>query len=407
MTELTEQLRQYGEAAERLLLSPDAAAPIVAPRRRRRKPILAVAGVVAAAATVAAVAVVASDDKDAEVTTHRPVEGVFSSPTNVVLLTSDGIDGVTAVDLDRRLAGRRVLDGERAGDQPVRLTLTGDHLVAGWGEINAAPLTGGPSRKIDDNTIFVPASEPGEVWTFTNEGSPADGALRRVRVDGTVTFSSTGIDPDTFWPILGVPGGVAGQTPDGIAVWDAETQTLGPVLGPGRASSVTSNGQLIAWCTGSCSSTHVVPLQREGPPTARHAVPDPQTLALSPDGRSLAVLRADDASLVVRDLATGTDSAVASGLALSGTLMWTPDSAQIFYANNNYQPSSMEIGRFVVADRSWELHTIPVLGGFGPIALTRQEARSFFGTELVAPDECPPVGAVYPSGRKGVCTFGF
>lgn len=71
--------------------------------------------------------------------------GVFSTPTETVLLFSDGIDGATAIDLDRRVAGRRVIEGERAGDQSFRLTLTGEHLVVGWGEIHAAPLAGGTS----------------------------------------------------------------------------------------------------------------------------------------------------------------------------------------------------------------------------------------------------------------------
>jgi hypothetical protein len=34
----------------------------------------------------------------------------------LLLLFDDGIDGVTAVDPDRRLAGRGVIEGQRAGD---------------------------------------------------------------------------------------------------------------------------------------------------------------------------------------------------------------------------------------------------------------------------------------------------
>ncbi|HET6775794.1 MAG TPA: hypothetical protein VFH36_20955 [Acidimicrobiales bacterium] len=140
---------------------------------------------------------------------RRPA-AVATAYSDVVLLVSDGIDGVTAVDLDHRLAGRRVVEGERAGDQPFRLTLTGSHLVVGWGEIYAAPLSGASSTKIDDATIYLPAAEPGEVWTVTWDGGrvgEGQASVRRVRVDGTIGFSSDGFDTARLTPLLGVPGG--------------------------------------------------------------------------------------------------------------------------------------------------------------------------------------------------------
>ncbi|MGH9235876.1 MAG: hypothetical protein ACRD0R_21365 [Acidimicrobiales bacterium] len=159
------------------------------------------------------------DDHGSQLATHGPStssgrDGVFSTATDVVLLVSDGIDGVTAVDLDHRFAGRRVVEGERAGDQPYRLTLTGSHLVVGWGEIYAAPLSGASSTRIDDATIYLPAAEPGEVWTVTWDGGrvgEGQASVRRVRVDGTIEFSSDGFDTARLTPLLGVPGGVAVQ----------------------------------------------------------------------------------------------------------------------------------------------------------------------------------------------------
>ena len=122
-----------------------------------------------------------------------------------MLLLSDGIDGVTAIDLDNRIAGRRVIPGERAGDQPYRITVTGDHVVVGWGEIYAQPLSGAQSAKIDDATTYVPAAESGEVWTVAWEGErvglgPA--VVRRVNVNGTVTFSSSAWDTGIMFPLL-------------------------------------------------------------------------------------------------------------------------------------------------------------------------------------------------------------
>lgn len=144
-------------------------------RGRSRRLVLAFAGVAVLLAVAGGLLVRSSKDKtpfpigSSTIDQRRP-DGLFASPTGVVLLFADGIDGVTAVDLDRGVVGRRVVEGERPGDQPFRLTHTGDHLVVGWGEIWAAPLDGGPSRKIDDATIYLPAAEPGEVWTLTWAG---------------------------------------------------------------------------------------------------------------------------------------------------------------------------------------------------------------------------------------------
>jgi hypothetical protein len=94
------------------------------------------------------------DDDRSEVgtpsTTAQP--GVFSTATNTVLLFSDGTVGATAVDLDRRVAGRRVIEGERAGDQALPSHTDRRPSVVGWAEIYAAPLTGRSSTKIDDAT---------------------------------------------------------------------------------------------------------------------------------------------------------------------------------------------------------------------------------------------------------------
>lgn len=47
-----------------------------------------------------------------------PLESVFQNDTDIVLLADDGIDGVTAIDLDRSIAARSTVDGQRAGDEP-------------------------------------------------------------------------------------------------------------------------------------------------------------------------------------------------------------------------------------------------------------------------------------------------
>lgn len=416
MLDIEDQLRRYGDALERHLEhGRDGEVLTAPPARRPSHRWLAVAAMLVIALGSVTLVVTHDADHAAVVSTTpdagAPRAGVFSTPTDTVLLFSDGIDGATAIDLDRRLAGRRVIDGERAGDQSFRLTLTGDHLVVGWGEIYAAPLAGGASRKMGDATMYLPASEPGEVWTLTWEGGrigAGAATLRRVAVDGTVTFTSHEFDPSVMQPVVGVPGGLAVQTPNGIAVWDANTGSAGPVLGPGPASAASSDGKSLAWCESTCANMHVVSLARTGPATAQHVAPRRQQLALSDDGTHLAFLRpaGGPADLVIRD-ANGQERVVAQDLEPTGALQWSADGRQLFYSEGSYRESAMRIGRYEPAMDRWELRDIPVGDGLAPLALTRAEARTFFSDRLSPADDCRGANGSYPSDREGTCTFAF
>ena len=421
MLEIEEQLRRYGEALERELLDPADGLPVIPVRHRRRtrRVFFAAAAAVAVAAGVATtLALVASRDEGSVVSTEpaAPGEpsraGVFSTPTDTVLLFSDGIDGATAIDLDRRLAGRRVIEGERAGDQSFRLTLAGEHLVVGWGEIYAAPLSGEPSQKVADATIYIPASESGEVWTLTWEGGgigSGTATLHRVRIDGTVVFTSTTFDPAILQPLIGVPGGLAVNTPEGVAVWYADTGTTSAVLGPGPATAATTDGRSLAWCAGSCSTFHVAELERRGAPIAPHVAPGAQQIALPGNGARLAVLRPSGggADLVVTRSETSEEVVVARDLDPSGALTWTSDGRQLFYTENSHLQSSHRVGRYDVETERWEIHSLPVGDGLAPIALYRAQARSFFSDQLVSARDCRGAEGAFPSGRQGVCTFAF
>jgi hypothetical protein len=338
--------------------------------------------------------------------------GVFPEKTGVVLLLSDAIDGVTAIDLDGRKAGRRVITGERAGDQEFRITTTGDHLVVGWGEIYAFPLSRGPSRKIADATIYIPAAEPDQVWTVTWDGERIGvgaSTVRRITTDGDVTFSSDALDTVVAAPVLGVPGGLVVRTPEGLAIWNAATATIGPILGPGRAvASSTSNGRSLAWCDNTCADLHVVPLAHPGPPTAAHA--GQQQVALANDNHRLAYLRPDTAGgseLVVLDIQTGSETTIAKGLAQYGSIAWSADSNQLFYNGRGTGGRSLTIGRYSPSSSHWEVRNIDVSGNnLGLVVLDRSNnTQRFFTDQLVRPLACPGAATMYPSGRHGTCSF--
>ena len=409
MLELEDELRRYGQAVEQHLLDRAEAIPaLMTPADRRWRGIaVGVATLIVLVAGAVAVVAGTANDQDAVVAadTARPTDarhaGVFTTPTDTVLLFSDGIDGVTAIDLDRRLAGRRVIEGERAGDQQFRLTLTGDHLLVGWGEIYAAPLDGGPSEKVADATIYLPASENGEVWTLTWEGGrigAGPATLRRIRLDGTTVFETDSFDPSTLEPVQGVPGGLLVNSPEGVAVWDAHTQTTGPVLGPGRAIAAATDGHIVAWCTDNdgCADVHTAALARTGPPTAPHVSPGAQQLALSPDGADLAFLRTvgDTADLVLASPSSATDgTVVAHNLDTDGAVSWSQDGRQLFYTEYSYLESSMRVGRYDPTTAGWEIETLPVGDGLGAIPINRDEARLLLRRQ-------PGVAARMPQRRR-------
>lgn len=89
--------------------------------------------------------------------TTLEAEPVFGEPVGVVLIFDDGIDGVFAVDLDGRVGSRSVIEGQRAGDQPYRLTRVDGHFVVGWGTIYVADIATRVSAHLGEATIYVPA----------------------------------------------------------------------------------------------------------------------------------------------------------------------------------------------------------------------------------------------------------
>lgn len=384
-------------------------------RRRRRRRVMIGLVVIAFAVCVLVLWARAGDGSRASRSRARSgssAAGLFDEKTGAVLLLSDGIDGVTAIDVDHRIAGRRVIAGERAGDQEYRITTTGDQLIVGWGQIYAFPLTRGPSRKIADATTYVPAAEPGQVWTTTWEGGVTGAGrstVQRITTDGKVVFSSTAL-PTTDYPLLGVPDGLVVQTSDGPAIWNSATAAIGPTLGPGRpAASITSNGKTVAWCNNTCIDVHVVPLTATGPTTAQHA--GMQQLALSNDNQRVAYLRPvgdEHAELVVRDVTSGSETTIATDLSVYGSIAWSTDSRQLFYSEPSYGMISMHLGHYSIDTGRWEYHDIPFGGAVsGIVIVSPSDARRFFNTKLAQPGSCPGAGMMYPSGRHGICSFHF
>lgn len=422
MPEVEEELRRYAEAVEHSLMDVDpdievsSAYPRTRSTRSRRRARFAAALLVTTALVAAMALRVDRRDASVDVAAEDPpasaptTESLFGIPTDTVLVFSDGIDGVTALDLDRGVAARRVIEGERAGDQPYRINLTGSHLVVGWGDIYAAPLDGGRSQRIDTATVFIPAAEPGEVWTVDYQGGrigsgPAD--IRRVAIDGTVVFSSKALDTEEFFPLYGVPGGLVVRGPDGVRVWDGETGVVGDRLGAAEPTFVVSDGARLAWCDSPCSNTRVVELERTGPPTSPAGVAS-QQLAISPNGNHLAQLRPlvdGEMELVVLNLISGEEVRPTATPLPAGSVQWAADGHQLFYASNSDTDDESMLGRYDISTRTWRLVEIDAGENAAFIAIDRDRAEALLAGQREEPGQCPSAGGVYPSGRSEACSF--
>ncbi len=265
-------------------------------RRQRRARVAIACALVAGLATGAVV--LTSAGGDTRRVNTPPAAGVFPDASNTVLVLDDGYDGVTLVDLDRRVAVRRVVEGQRAGDQPYRLGRAGDRLIVGWDEIYAAPLAGGASKLLGHATIWVPAAEPGRIWTVDWPGGRiglGNPTTRLLDLTGRVLLEAS-FDPAIGFPAIGIPGGLAFETQEGVALWDAATNQVTARAGSCATVSTfvsDSHGDLLAWCETECDLFHVTRLAPSGPVDHPILPPhgttfDARNARFSPDGRLLA-----------------------------------------------------------------------------------------------------------------------
>jgi hypothetical protein len=423
MVDLEEQLRRYGDAiGEALTVGDDlddtgghAFRRTRSTTRRSRRRALVVAAVLVVAGTVAGAALTAvrSGRRDAPdvAATGTSAGAVFDARTDTVLVFSDGIDGITALDLDAGVAARRVIDGERAGDQPFRLNLVDDHLVVGWGEIYAAPLDGSPSVHLDTARIYIPAAEPGQVWTII-PGPLGQGMVQvqRITMDGTVIVTTDALDLSRFTPLYGVPGGLLVQGPEGLAIWEASSGGVSDPIGANApAISVASDGTHLAWCDEACQQPHLVDLDRTGPPTTPAAAPG-QRVALSADGQHLAALRSTTAGteLVVTDLTTGQETPVATTPPHSGSVQWADDGRQLFYASASAAAGETTLGRYDLHTDTWQTVDLDLDTGHAVamfVPANRDRASALLTGKRTEPGDCPEVGDTFPSGRTEPCAF--
>ena len=348
-----------------------------------------------------------------------PSEGpLFGVETGVVLLFDDGIDGVLAIDPDKRLAARSVVEGQRAGDEPYSMVRVGDSLVVGWSEIFAADIATREPTSLGLATIFVPAAERDRVWLIDWPGGAIGSGtpeVWQVTVTGERITEPATLDVGGF-PSFGIPGGLAIQHDQGLTLWNAETGETSGLEGAGYGRVVDVTANEILWCSGDCTElklTNLATLETQDFP-----VPEGfQTFrfgsrarsAFSPDGLTLAVIVKSgvqpETAIWILDRRTG-DARVVSGVGgVVDYLAWAPDGSQLFATSWPHGFRTIT-WRYDLALGQLQAAVLPFGGGLAPVVIDAANAGAYFGDELTEEARCR-APSVQPSGRSGICTFNY
>ncbi len=318
----------------------------------------------------------------------------------------DGYDSVLAVDPDARIGTRSIIEGQRVGDQPYRITVVDDHLVVGWGVVSASHLQTGARTILGEATIYVPAAEPGLVWLVDWTGGRINqGTVTawQVTMEGEQLTEPTEIDMDGI-PAIGVPGGLAVETDDGIRLWYLDGRASDFRLGDGPAFVFDVAGDLLAYCEGQpCTDVLIVDLTTQRTIAGGHFL-DPYSGRFSPDGSQFALATADGVFLV--GIASGEIDLVTDAERpeeAAWRLAWAPDGRQLF-ANWGTGQQQATIVRYDLDSRIADEVTLPFRAGFGFVVVERSQVGSYLQDQDQEPADCPPLVGV-PSGRLTTCGF--
>ncbi|HVC71352.1 MAG TPA: hypothetical protein VNC61_13940 [Acidimicrobiales bacterium] len=332
--------------------------------------------------------------------------GVFSRPTDDVLLFADGL----GLDLDHRVAGRQPIAGQHSGDQRWDIVRAGNAVVVGWGEVWATAIASGTARRLGPVVTFVPAAEPKAVWLIDypggriGEGTPT---LREVTTTGRTLHLQLGPPPSEGVPAVGIPGGLAFETDSGVALWNVAAHRFTRRLGTGPGYVGDAAGDTLAWCQSDCTTLQLTDLStRQGRDRAFSSSRiggyfESSSLRLSPDGRYAAVLvtrsglgtAGQMATLELLDHRTGRTSVVRRGVSAWSTMAWSTDGRTLFFASDTGlgygrtrsaetapTGTGMTLGQFQpLTGRTATAH-VPMTNAEQFVVLERSQAGSFLSS---------------------------
>jgi len=335
------------------------------------------------------------------------------------MIFDNGYDSVVAVDLDRRTASRLTVGGS-AGDQPYRLWMTNETLIAGWGSINATELEDLNTRAVGDATIFVPSVEPGTIWLIDYPDGRIGGGTPTyalVTVAGETLISRKGPDPAIGLASIGFSNGLVLESNDGLVLWHSDGSTDPTSLPAGTPGFVSdTNSEQIAWCSDPCTNLRLTNAESldeivvDAPGSS--LIFGPRSARFSPDGETVAAILADETTsvpshLALIDASTGEilqQQPIEIGASPAVFLTWQPDSTAVYYSAHSWNASQTSVGRYT-PQGSLQTAVLPFGSLLSAIAV-EPATISLEGIEPLSPEECR---AAYfePGSQIGACTVDF
>ncbi|MEN8041983.1 MAG: hypothetical protein ABFR95_10825, partial [Actinomycetota bacterium] len=260
-------------------------------------------------------------------------------------------------------------------------------------------------------------AEPGHVWLIDYPGDIIGSGLPTVSyksVTSRLVYGPTRVDTEGF-PAIGIQGGLAIETDEGVALWyttgDHDTSTLG--INRAYVSDVSRNrSNLLAWCQARCTQMHVTDLDDGTDTVFEHPVQgtryDARSARFAAEGRFLAATAGDD--IVIMNLTTG-ESYVAASMTPSDVgrpfLAWAPFGPELFASSFSYGGSETEVVHIHLGTGVVDSVTLPFGGAMSLVVVDRNHADALTGRPGGnTPADCPPPNP-RTGGRLAHCSFSF
>lgn len=312
---------------------------------------------------------------------------LFDDESPWILLFDDGPGGVLAIDPNNPIGVRSTVYGDRAGDQPYRMTRVGGHLVVGWGIMYATSIISGDSTPLGAASIYVLASEPDRVWLIDWAADSGETTAWQVDMEGRVVVERASF-PGSAFPGIGIPGGIAIETDTGLEAWYPNAENPEVIWGDRQASVLDVNGTVLAFCpTEPCTDPHFIEIgtgrvSKVGLPSeVAGPVRERRSARFSPDGSKMAL--ATDQGIVILDLETLLFTTVAQDLTNTqrpAYVSWSPDGEVLFASVFSVGDIDMTIVRYNIASRDLQTAQLPYRGGIDFLVLDRTEAALYLNT---------------------------
>jgi hypothetical protein len=311
---------------------------------------------------------------------------MFGQALPWTLLFDNGYDEVRAIDVNVGVPYDIEIPGAGPGEPPFRLIEVDNWLIVGSGSIVSHSITTRESTHLGNATVYVPAAEQGRVWLVDYQGriganppvvwqvSPGGEELTE-----RVTVNVAGN------PMMGIPGGLAIETDEGIALWDLASGEVSDILGSdpsSRVSDVSPLGQ-VAWCHRECYELEITWIETGESFRVGHPEPGirfvPGEARFSSDGRFLAAPTRSD--LVVIDVTTGDIELIELAGREFDYVNWAPSGPDLFASTYSYGERAMTVAHVNALSGAAEVVDLPFGGALDFVVVPTEIATSFLSFE--------------------------